>query len=342
MPRLYPQKVGKKTYWYVVDYVQVNGRSHRKPLKSLGPISKRDAEFELAKYTLQQPLSSKRGHFIDVLNEFEGWYNGQIGHAIEEGTYQNWFWYTKQSHRFFDGKHIRDIHEPEIDDYKLWVKDTKKWGNRTINISLSELRKVFIFAKRRGYIARIPEFERLPEGIKRPPVSVPLADIRRAIEKATPELCLYIQFMGLTGLRPKEFDSLTWDHISIEHRIITIISKNRLKRGRTIGFDDQLLSLLKEWPRHSDNRLSFWKTESGPTRALRKLSLQTGIPLYRKIFRSTFATEMIRAKQPPVHLAQMLGHSKMETTYARYVAELGVETSRELMSAIPSLINGKR
>lgn len=77
-----------------------------------------------------------------------------------------------------------------------------------------------------------------------------------------PRIKLVLMFARETGMRRGEITELTWDHIDLEKRIITLkAGKTKNKHGRKVPISDALLDYLKtriDWEPDKDGRIVGW------------------------------------------------------------------------------------
>ena len=124
----------------------------------------------------------------------------------------------------------------------------KGLSNRTTNIVLIELKKVLKFAIKREFLHSLPPFEMLSQRVNNEILRLTAAEIRTLLKNAGYEVGFYITLMINTGMRPHECVKLDWGNINIPAGTITIISDNKLKRGRTIPINEPLKKALENHP----------------------------------------------------------------------------------------------
>ncbi|NQY74507.1 MAG: site-specific integrase [Candidatus Margulisbacteria bacterium] len=330
MPTIkYINKVNKKTgkkhkYVYIVEnYTTIDSKTNkkkydRKYLESLGilnqDVSKNQAKISLARYMdMKQPLTSDIT-LDQLIEEFKPYYKNQIGKTIQERTYAL-FLETLKNFKSIKHKQLRKI---DFSDIEL-LKDslTENLANRTINISLTQLSKLFKYANKRGYISEIPIIESLKEFSKEI-FRLSLDQVKLLLENANSNLKFYIYMMVFTGMRPNEFLKLRWDNVFLEEGFIEVISDDQKKKGRKIPIHEKLHDVLKE-NECSEGNVSPYANRHTPFNLLKSLGKKHGISVSPYSLRKTFASFMAEQEVSPFKIAKIMGHSNISTTYKYYV-----------------------
>jgi len=125
-----------------------------------------------------------------------------------------------------------------------------------------------------------------------------------------------IQFLGNTGLRKSEFQSLTWQNISPDMSHLLIVGKGRKQRIIPLNL------ICKQILQKTSPQLPFVQKYQGHNLYCLccRLAKQTNIPRFGPhALRHFFATRLIRAGVPLIKVSQILGHSSIITTERIYV-----------------------
>lgn len=226
-----------------------------------------------------------------------------------------------------------------IQDFKV-KKVGQGLANKTINNSLTVLRRMLVVARKRGLIEVVPEVEWLK--VAKPEFDfLTFEEAEQLLQAADGEWRTMILVALRTGMRQGELAALRWKDVDLNAG--RIIVRQNFVRGRMgtpksgkpreIPLGNDLLSALKRH-RHLRGELVFC---TGDGRLLRPDECKT--PLWRacrkaglrKIgwhaLRHSFASHLVMKGVPLVAVQQLLGHSTIQMTM-RY-AHLGPEVTRD-------------
>lgn len=318
-----------KDLFYIVENKYQNGKGKRRYVEALGRISRREAELVLARYKVKEKrVLLRQETFSEVAMEFERKYKGE---ARAVRTFESFEYWNVRFLRFFGSQRLQDIQYQEIENFKEFLRQ-RKLGNRTINIALLNLKKIFEYAVRTARISQIPIIDTVSdvrhEDVKR----LWPDEIKRLLEKATCPLQHYIVVMLGTGMRPKEFRDLEWKDISFSENVIHVRTVFEKKRGRKIPMTDRVLAALLDM-KHNEKPYP-WKTESAPKQALKRLEKCLGVVnLSPYVFRKTFASVMSENGVERHQLSDIMGNSP--DTLKKYYLNIHHETYRGAMSNAP-------
>ncbi len=323
MPALKYSKKGKKTYVYIIENrTEVDSETNKKKkvrvtLESLGilnkEVSKSQAKIALSRYMdRKQPLTSDMTLKL-LVEEFKVYYKNQIGKTIKEGTYGVFIY---DSNRFKSIEHLK-IRELKFTDIENLKESLTYLSNRSINMTLVELRKVLKYAKKRNYISEIPTIENLKENSKEI-IRLNKDQLHELINTSEGDIKFYIYVMSFTGMRPNEFLNLKWEDVDLDRGFITIKSDNKLKSGRKIAIHQNLLEILKDRDVLSIKVCPYISRHSARS-AVSNAGKKIGLKISPYSLRKTFASLMAENEVSPFKLAKMMGHSNIGTTYKYYV-----------------------
>ncbi len=130
-------------------------------------MTKTEAKSRLTNYlSLNTNIAKADMTFNLLMNEFKKFYISQIGQNIKQKTYDLFLINSIKMTNFFDGMLVKKIEFNNIEAFKLLLRDKNKLANRSINIILTDLNKVFNYALERKWIANIPTIKRVSENKK--------------------------------------------------------------------------------------------------------------------------------------------------------------------------------
>jgi len=220
------------------------------------------------------------------------------------------------------------ITRKKVDDYKLKrIKDGAKAN--TIRIELSNLSKMFKKAIEWDYAHTNPvNGVEKPKVPKQPPRFLTKDEEKRLLEKS-PDHLKPIIITGLnTGMRRSELFNLKWIDVDLKKREIVVRSETKAEGEfhtkdydyRHIGINKTLYKVLSKLPRINEYVFTYkGKRIKGIRRSINTAYKNASIdpkgqPFH--IFRHTFATRLLTAKNPTTleKLQQLLGHEDFTTT----------------------------
>ena len=229
---------------------------------------------------------------------------------------------------------FKKVEYSDIRFYLMYLKDTKKDNNSSINRKLSSLRGFYKFLANEGYVKsnvfslvngpkkskKLPryfEYNELEELFKVP-------DTRTALGQRD---LLILEMLYATGVRVGELVSIKVKDIDFSNRHIIILGKGN--KERYVNFGEYCEDSLNEYL--SDGRISLNSkdseylflnnnggelTERGVRFILDKLIKQTGINknISPHMIRHSFATHLINRGADLRSIQEMLGHADISTT----------------------------
>lgn len=188
-------------------------------------------------------------------------------------------------------------------------------------------------------------------------------EIARMLEasKTTPHLQLFLRIMIETGQRPIAIESLTWFQVDFKAREIHFHKtqrKSSKKKCRTVAMTDSLYSLLKQvHARKGDTGyvVEYTIVKKDGSRAVRKAgSVRRSFEKAcarakikkvkgqgRYTLRHTFGDALDRAGVDDKIIADILGHTKVQTTRKHYLKK-NIKKQRDAMHSAQVLRKSKR
>ena len=335
-PRLVYSKVGNKKYAYIKINVKVDGKYVPKTLADIGRIGNGKGEIGVArakrefdKFMLKyNGASGSDMPLKDLRNEFTQHYKTQIGSSIQEKTYLIYLEKSLLLAPLFYMS-IEKIKYQDVEFLKGRLKD-RGLKNRTVNMILVELNKMFKYAIRCGYVDHAPIVDKLketPNAIEALTIdevnkilSIPVQDniFDRSKAKASIQQMTYFKIMVWTGMRPHEMNELRWEQVNFDDGYIQILSDNDKKPARIIPITDHLRELLLSI-RKNTGRVSPYSKTTNVYRAMVKLGKKAGLRLNRYMLRKTFSSILANNGMPVFDLIKLTGHKKVETLSKHYV-----------------------
>ena len=161
--------------------------------------------------------------------------------------------------------------------------------------------------------------------------------VNTAYQSGKERIALIIQTLGSTGIRVSELSFITVE--SLKRGLVEICCKGKVRK---ILLPRKLQKILKEYAKENNIRAgAVFQTAGGRAldrsniwREMKKLCQEAGVE-QEKVFphnlRHLFARNFYKMKQDIVKLADLLGHSSMETTRI-YMKSPGTEHQKQLDS----------
>lgn len=319
LPRLKRVKSKGRYLYYII---QTDGKKTI-PLEKLGNVTKSEAqEYLRKKYHSRVKQTAKSHTFSDVSKEFETIYSKDrkkftlisfqrnVGKAIE----------------VFGDTSIKEISYKDIERFKNIISDTGL-SNRSINIALIEVTKVFNYAIRAGYIDSKPLIDKMAEIRTKEVERLYHEHIQLIRTHSSPKLRYYCDVMLGTGMRPAEFRNLTWSDINFEKGFINVISDRKNKIGRKIPISFWVKNALREASATYKHPYPYDSAFGAPL-GLKRLSKALGFKIVPYMFRKTFASMMVELGVSRTILQQWMGHRVNSNVLDQAYLNLELESMR--------------
>ena len=338
MPVLIYKKYKGQKKWYIIENssyeeTQDNGvtvtKKKRDYLETLGIMTKTEAKNRLTEYIALNKGSIKTDiTFRILMDEFKDFYLTQVGQTIKQKTYGLFSSNADKMLGFFDRALVKKIEFNNIEAFKLSLKNESSLSNRSINIMLTDLKKVLGYAVDRGWINSYPNIKRVSEQkINKTIKYLTTDELETILEYADEKRTLYIQLMIYTGMRPWEASNLKWSEVDLLKKHIDVLSDNPKKKGRRIPIHPKLLDLLEIARANQeleDNVSPYTDSQvAGKSmkrlRALVKDKTKKDIECNPYKFRKTFGSLLAQQGVDTINVAHLMGHSKLQTTYQYYI-----------------------
>jgi len=129
-----------------------------------------------------------------------------------------------------------------------------------------------------------------------------------------------IAFLANTGLRVSEFNSLTWDQIDLNSRVLSVVGKGQ--KVRVIPLNQVCLDILSVYAKQGmTGKLPFARKDRHSISLIcGRLANRVGITHFSAhSLRHYFATRLMRKGVSLYKISKILGHSSVSTTEQIYV-----------------------
>jgi integrase len=180
---------------------------------------------------------------------------------------------------------------------------------RTRNNWLKQIKYLFQFAKRRGYLPKTESTA--ADGLK--PMKLPDSEVgiftpdqmHRLLHAATPEMVPFIAIGGFAGLRVAEIRRLGWSAVSLERRLIELrAGQAKTASRRLVPISDNLAAWLSQADQKTSLNLSL-----GKIARIHRLAETLGIPWPPNGLRHSYISYRIAEVKNAAQVALEAGNS---------------------------------
>jgi len=266
-----------------------------------------------------------------------------------ERHYADIWYHCKRWSREWEGMMCSEITTDSIEDYLIKRLET---SSHAANKELRYLRALFNYGKKKKLIKWNPTdtIDFFPVE-KRKKYVPPKEDVFKVIAVADPEAQQYLWVILLTAGRMGEINSLTWDDVSFDHRLVTLWTRKRKGGHREprevpmIGKLYEVLSLRYQaredglpwvfWHIYKSRKTGTWV--KGPykerKRLMSNLCADANVKYFRyHALRHLTASILDQLGIPIGTIQRILGHQNRRTTEI-YLHSIG-EAEREAMAKL--------
>jgi integrase len=250
---------------------------------------------------------------------------------------------------FFGDMDIRKINEKKLTQYQIArltgaIKKLRKVTLSTVDRELSKARRLFNIAVAEGWLVTSPFTKQVTRNLIHDAAETPdpikireLTDeealrVMKALD--TPErrhtLPVFVALMDTGARKSSLLNYLRWKDIDFAQEIITLTAYKG--KGRTIKpkrwpvqmtsrLKKELLQLQLQRKNKNDDALVFEDAQVNLRRLWRVAYAEAGVPKGTRFFysvRHNFGTEMANQGMPLAALANLMGHSQVQTTMRYY------------------------
>tara|TARA_R100000789_G_scaffold100416_1_gene110516 strand:+ start:186 stop:1226 length:1041 start_codon:yes stop_codon:yes gene_type:complete len=317
------------TYIYIAESIIVDGKKtvrlvdyFKSGNKSLGILGKTitigRAKRLLAKYiTRSKTDATEELTFRALTLKFISYYKTQVDRTIQRRTYEL-FIEMVAKFDFLNHHLIADISTSTIEDFKVDLCESDL-SNRTVNMILSEIKKVLSYARDHSYLDQLPVFKRLSESSSRLTNRLTRNQLNEILKISTGDIYYYFFFMCFTGLRTFEESNLLCGDIDLDKKLIHIKSTNKLKPSRTIPIHETLIPALKPYMKEPGDRFSPFKSRHTLYATIKAYGNKIGVKISPRSLRKTYGSLMAENGVPIIVLKELMGHNNVETTAKYYI-----------------------
>lgn len=221
-------------------------------------------------------------------------------------------------------KSVMNITESDISGYMRMYKKIRNISNQTLKNVRAVFSSFFVWLRDRGKIKTNPMV--LVEQVKvEKTIRKPYTDTERELMlrncKTLRDKAI-MEFMYSTAVRVSELTALNKNDIRFTSKDLTVFGKGA--KERVTYLNERAHMYLKEYleSRTDDNPALFVSeklpyqrlTKNGVEDIIRRTGQRVDVHAYPHRFRRTAATNALNRGMPVQEVAQLLGHSKLETT----------------------------
>lgn len=343
-------KDGVKVDTWYVDFYDPRGT---RITKAIGP-SKREAEAYLGKVK----ASIRERRFFDIKRDSKVTFNGLLDQYIpkvqDQKFYQNSLRHIIPILRaYFGKKFLSEIDYKMLEDFRDERKKTPTQHNtersdRTVNIEMAFLRRIFRRALKWGILERSP-FEHGEDLFYKNTIRRERAltedEVKRLIESCPTKACNgYLKPMVITaiytGLRKSDIFNLEWPSVDLEKGVIQLVEA-KTGKTRNIVLNRDMITLLQSLPVKGEyifpnkNGKPFRDVKKSFLRALKKAGIKQSEDRRQKIvfhtLRHTCVSLLTERGADTTMVKNYVAHASEEMTkhythlsaeYARKTAEI--------------------
>ncbi|TEB04681.1 Tyrosine recombinase XerC [Pelotomaculum schinkii] len=269
----------------------------------------------------------------NILNEFfeeiysEGAARSTVEAYRKDLTYF-FKWYEEVNDQLQDPEQITSI---DLREYQNFLQNEKELKPATINRRMAALEKYLKWVKQAGYISRLPNFPKTIREQKVPPKSLGRTEQNRLLREAekrcnTRDFAL-LRLLMSCGLRVSEAVAIRLMDLDIGERHGQVIVRGKGNKWREVPIPPDARKALREWLAYREllpaytNSPWLFPSRNGEyisaryaEQVVKNLGQFAGLNIHPHILRHTAATNMIRSGADLVTVAQVLGHSNLNTT----------------------------
>lgn len=221
-------------------------------------------------------------------------------------------------------KAVSDITETDISGYMRMYKKIRSVSNQTLKNVRAVFSSFFVWLRDRGKIKRNPivlvEQIKVEKKIKKPYTDTERELMLRNCKSIRDKAIM--EFLYSTAVRVSELTALNRSDIRFTSKDLTVFGKGA--KERITYLNERSHMYLKEYleGRTDDNPALFVSdkaphqrlTKNGIEDLIKRTGQRVDVHAYPHRFRRTAATNALNRGMPVQEVAQLLGHSKLETT----------------------------
>ncbi|MEW5954877.1 MAG: tyrosine-type recombinase/integrase [Bacillota bacterium] len=215
----------------------------------------------------------------------------------------------------------------DLREYQGYMQNVRRLKPATINRRIAVLKKYILWAHGKGYVERVPVFPKTIREQKAPPKALDRVEQNRLLREAEKrgkarDLAL-VRLMMSCGLRVSEAVAIRLADLDIGERHGSVTVRGKGNKYREVPVPPEARTAIREWlgdEKHQDsewlfpNRKGNHITTRYAEQVIQNIGRFAGLNIYPHILRHTAATNMLRTGADLVTVAQILGHSNLNTT----------------------------
>lgn len=318
-----------------------------------------EANLALSQFTLERekPLAREPGKLM-IAQALKDYYNE---HAQYVASASNARSHEARLNRHFTGLFVAQLTPARIKEY-IRACEAEKRSNGTTRRELAHLQAALNHEVAEQRITHAPKIS-MPEPPPARERTFSPKEIERILKecKQTPHLYHFMEIMLETGQRPIAIETLTWFQVDFKAREIHFQKTQRKaskKRVRTVAMSDYLYTLLKrlhaqkgdtgyvlEWTIVKKDGSTVTRKAGSVRKSFERACKRSKIKKVkgqgRYTMRHTFGDSLDRAGVDDRTIAEIMGHTKVQTTRKHYLKK-NMDRQRQALNTAQKLHNAKR
>lgn len=247
--------------------------------------------------------------------------------------------------KFVNVQYLHQITVDRVEAYK--VQRAKQVSKSTVNRTIAIIKAFLNRAVALGYLDRNPAHlvKRLKEEQKQ---IKHLSDeeVKKLLEVSSPRVRQVVTIFLLTGMRLGELAHLRWKDIDFRHRLIHIQNQpdwtTKSYKPRVIPIHPVVEKILKTIPRSKEQKYLFETRSGKPIESyirgeILRYSQKAGVNARVKMFRSTFASNLVMAGENIYAVSKLLGHHDVKITEKHYAHPCPTSSATQLPASMRPL-----
>ncbi len=321
MPTRHILKRGKV---YYARYDDRNGRLRWLSLKTNSKEIARQ-KFALLEEALEKEELGWRIH-PKLISEYLPEYLAICQAEHSKRTYRHEKQILEDFLKFCGAQNLKQITADVVEKYK--VKRVHEVSKSTVNRSMTVIKAFLNRAVQLGYLEKNPaQFVKKLKEEQRQIKLLSDEEVKKLLKACSPRVQQIVTVFLLTGMRLGELAHLRWKDIDFRHNLIHIQNQpdwtTKSLRPRVVPMHSTVKQILESLPRNKPQEYIF-KTESGRTiesyiRAeILRYAQKAGVNANVKMFRSTFASNLVMSGVDIYAVSKILGHHDVKITEKHY------------------------
>lgn len=227
---------------------------------------------------------------------------------------------------FVQVKHLHQITADRVEAYK--VKRAAKVSPSTVNRTMAMIKAFFNRAIQLGYIDKNPA--QFVKRIKEKQLQIKHlsdAEVKKLLKVCSPRVRNMVTVFLLTGMRLGELAHLRWKDVDFRHGLIHVQNQENWStknyKPRVIPMHPTALKIFNSMPKGGSDSYIF-ATKSGKTiesyirREILEYAKKAKVHANIKMFRSTFASNLVMGGVDIYTVSKLLGHHDVKITEKHY------------------------